>query len=82
MKKFFGIAVVVGAVVAGAAVGYKFATDSNLRERMVRNAKDALHVSKQRMDEMTEEVALKTARVTKNPKINQDWVDKQWEAVI
>ena len=82
MKKFFGIAVVVGAVVAGAAVGYKLATDSNLRERMVRNAKDALHVSKQRMDEMTEEVALKTARVTKNPKINQDWVDKQWEAVI
>lgn len=82
MKRFFSVVAVVSAVAAGAAVGYKIATDSKLRERVIRNAKDAVHVSKQRMDEMTEEVALKTARMTKNPKINQDWVDRQWDAVL
>ena len=30
---------------------------------------------------MTEDVAMRTAQVTKNPKINQDWVNRQWENV-
>lgn len=79
MKKIFSFAAIVGAVALGAAVGYKMATDEDLRARMKRNAKDVLHTSKQRMDEMTEEVALKAAKMTRNPKINQDWVEKQWE---
>lgn len=79
MKKIFGFAAVLGAVALGAAVGYKIATNDDLRMRMKRNAHDIFYASKQRMDEMTEEVALKTAKMTKNPKINQDWVDKQWE---
>ena len=33
------------------------------------------------MDVMTEDVAMRTAQVTKNPKINQDWVNHQWENV-
>lgn len=79
MKKVLAFAAVISAVVLGAAVGYKIATDDDLRARMKRNARDVFHASKQRMDEMTEEVALKTAKMTKNPKINQDWIDKQWE---
>lgn len=79
MKKIFCIAAVLGAVALGAAVGYKIATDDDLRTRVKHNARDVFHASKQRMDEMTEEVALKTAKMTKNPKINQDWVDKQWK---
>ncbi len=30
---------------------------------------------------MSEDVALRTAQMTKNPKINQDWVANQWESV-
>ena len=28
---------------------------------------------------MTEDVAVRTAQMTKNPKINQEWVQNQWE---
>lgn len=43
------------------------------------SVKDAYDTSKKKVDTMTEDVALQTARVTKNPKINQDFVEKQWE---
>ena len=31
---------------------------------------------------MTEDVAVRTAQMTKNPKINQDWVKNQWESIV
>ena len=30
---------------------------------------------------MSEDVALRTAQMTKNPKINQEWVENQWDAL-
>lgn len=30
---------------------------------------------------MTEDVAVRTAKMTKNPKINQEWVSNQWESI-
>lgn len=68
-------------VVAGAFAGYKLATDDELRGRLLRGAQDIGDSSKKKMDAMTEDVALRTAQVTKNPKINQDWVNHQWENV-
>lgn len=68
-------------VAAGAFVGYKLATDDELRGRLLRGAQDIVDTSKKKMDVMTEDVAMRTAQVTKNPKINQDWVNHQWESV-
>lgn len=68
-------------VVAGAFAGYKLATDDELRGRLLRGAQDIVDTSKKKMDVMTEDVAMRTAQVTKNPKINQDWVYHQWENV-
>lgn len=68
-------------VVAGAFAGYKLATDDELRGRLLRGAQDIVDTSKKKMDVMTEDVALRTAQVTKNHKINQDWVNHQWENV-
>lgn len=68
-------------VAAGAFVGYKLATDDELRGRLLRGAQDIVDTSKKKMDVMTEDVAMRTAQVTKNPKINQDWVNHQWENV-
>lgn len=65
-------------VAAGAFVGYKLATDDELRGRLLRGAQDIVDTSKKKMDVMTEDVAMRTAQVTKNPKINQDWVNHQW----
>ena len=75
-------AIAVAATVAvGAFVGYKVVTDEELRGRLLRGAQDIANTSKKKMDVMTEDVAMRTAQVTKNPKINQDWVNRQWENV-
>ena len=37
--------------------------------------------SKKKVDSVTEDVALKTAQMTKNPKVNQDWVSNQWDMI-
>ena len=67
----------VATVAVGAYTGYKVATDEELRGRLLRGAQDIVDTSKKKMDVMTEDVA----KVTKNPKINQDWVNRQWESV-
>lgn len=72
----------VALVAAGAAyAGFKLATNEELRGRLLRSAKDVYDTSKKKVDSMTEDVAMRTAQMTKNPKINQDWVNKQWESV-
>ena len=68
-------------VAADVFAGYKLATDDELRGRLLRGAQDIVDTSKKKMDVMTEDVAMRTAQVTKNPKINQDWVNHQWENV-
>lgn len=75
-------AIAMAATVAvGAFVGYKVVADEELRGRLLRGAQDIVDTSKKKMDVMTEDVAMRTAQVTKNPKVNQDWVNRQWENV-
>lgn len=82
MKNKILTAVALAATVAaGAFAGYRIVTDEELRGRLLRSAQDIVDTSKKKMDVMTEDVALRTAQVTKNPKINQDWVNHQWENV-
>lgn len=82
MKNKILAAVALAATVAvGAFAGYKIATDDELRGRLLRSAQDIVDTSKKKMDVMTEDVAMRTAQVTKNPRINQDWVSHQWENV-
>ena len=80
-NKILAVVALATTVVAGAFAGYKLATDDELRGRLLRGAQDIVDTSKRKMDVMTEDAALRTAQVTKNPKINQDWVNHQWENV-
>lgn len=80
-NKVLAVVVLATTVVAGAFAGYKLATDDELRGRLLRGAQDIVDTSKKKMDVMTEDVTMRTAQVTKNPKINQDWVNHQWENV-
>lgn len=80
-NKVLAVVALVTTVVAGTFAGYKLATDDELRCRLLRGAQDIVDTSKKKMDVMTEDVAMRTAQVTKNPKINQDWVNHQWENV-
>lgn len=82
MKNKVLTALVLAATVAVVAfAGYKVATNDELRGRLLRGARDIVDTSKKKMDVMTEDVAMRTAQVTKNPKINQEWVNHQWENV-
>lgn len=80
-NKVLAVVALVTTVAAGAFAGYKIAIDDELRGRLLRGAQDIVDTSKKKMDVMTEDVAMRTAQVTKNPKINQDWVNHQWENV-
>lgn len=80
MKKYIGIIIAGVAVAVGSFLGYKVATNDELRGKIVRNAQDVLKLTK-KIDTMSEDVAIRTAKLTKNPKVNQDYVEKQWEAI-
>lgn len=80
-NKVLAVVALATIVVAGAFAGYKLASNDELRGRLLRGAQDIVDTSKKKMDVMTEDVAMRTAQVTKNPKINQDWVNHQWENV-
>ncbi len=80
-SKVLAVIALATTVAAGAFTGYKIATDDELRGRLLRGAQDIVDTSKKKMDVMTEDVAMRTAQMTKNPKINQDWVNHQWENV-
>lgn len=80
-KSIAGLLVASAAVAAGSFMGYQLATRPELRYRLARNAKDAFQTSRQKIATMSEDVAVRTAQMTKNPKINQEWVAHQWENV-
>lgn len=80
-KNMIVVASTCFAIALGVIAGYKVTTDAELRNKLQRTARGAYASSRQRMDTMSEEVALRTAKVTKNPRINQEWVEHQWDAL-
>ena len=80
-NKIIAASISLVTIAAGAFVGYKLATDAELRGRLTRGARDVYQTSKKRVGDMTEDVAVRTAKMTKNPKINQEWVSNQWESI-
>ena len=81
MKRWTQIALVGVAIAAGAAAGFVLVTNDELRTKLLRQVKDVYQVSQEKVEVMTEEVALRTAKLTNNPKINQDYVENQWDSL-
>lgn len=81
MSRASEIALTSLAVGLGAVVGFIIVTRPESIERMKNGVTDIFSTSKKKVDEMSEEVALRTARLTKNPQVNQDWVERQWESI-
>lgn len=78
MKRWTQMALIGVAIAAGAAAGFVLVTNDELRNKLLRQVKDVYQVSQEKVEVMTEEVALRTAKLTNNPKINQDYVENQW----
>lgn len=81
MSRASEIALTSLAVGLGAVVGFIVVTRPESIERMKNGVTDIFSTSKKKVDEMSEEAALRTARLTKNPQVNQDWVERQWESI-
>lgn len=68
-------------IAAGSYAGYKVATTPAIRERIKRKLSDLLSVSKDQLSGMSEEMVLKRAQLMRNPQINRDWVESQWDLI-
>lgn len=64
-----------------AAATYMLLRNEDVRSRLQEKIRTTFQSSRDRVSTMSEEVALKTAKMTRNPKINQDWVERQWKSV-
>ncbi|MDY4041852.1 MAG: hypothetical protein SOY67_07135 [Collinsella sp.] len=80
-KRIIGFGILGAVVAAGSFVGYKVATDPELREKIQEKVAGVFAVSKEQLSGMSEDVAVKRAQLTRNPQINRDWVENQWEAL-
>lgn len=78
MSKSSQVVVTVLAVSLGAAVGYVLVSKPELRNIIKNKVKQTYRQTQDRADQMSEEVAVRAAKLTNNPKINQDWVENQW----
>ncbi len=81
MKRLGPAIVVLLTAAASSYVAYKLVTDDDFRNRVRREVVDTLSTSTKKVVGMSEEVAVRTAQMTRNPKINQEWVARQWEQV-
>lgn len=69
------------AVAAGAFVGFTVVTNNELRTKLIVGVKKLFKETKSKAEVVSEEVALRTAKLTNNPKVNQDWVSNQWDSI-
>lgn len=70
----------LGLAVAGAAT-YVLISNEELRDSIREKFLQTSRASRDRMDAMTEEVVLRKAKLTRNPSVNQDWVEQQWSSI-
>lgn len=82
MNKIAKVALTITALAIGGGVGFVLATKPEVREQIAHRTRGAYQATRKRVDTMSEDVALRTAKMTKNPKVNQEYVEHQWGTII
>lgn len=80
MRRSVQLMLMVSGLTLGVAGGYLVVKNRDSIEYAMQRLGSAIDKPRRRAQEMSEEVALRTARLTNNPKVNQDWVSRQWDA--
>lgn len=80
MRRSVQLMLMVSGLALGVAGGYLVVKNRDSIEHAMQRLGSAIDKPRRRAQEMSEEVALRTARLTNNPKVNQDWVSRQWDA--
>ena len=68
-------------MVAGLGMGLYLVNKTELGSIIKGKLEQLNPISRDAMQAMSEEVAMRAAQATHNPKINQAWVERQWEEV-
>lgn len=69
------------AVAAGAVAGFILVEKLDVKDKLSDRLQGIYQSTQQKVSGMSEDVAVRTAKLTNNPKITQDWVSKQWDAL-
>lgn len=77
--KAMGIGVVIG---LGAMVVVQVLSNEDFQEALKSTIKLVERKTKEGVESMNEDAMLQKARLTKDPGVNQKWVEDQWDAVI
>lgn len=79
MKRSHRGLILVTSMVAGLGIGLYLVNKTELGSVIKGKLEQLNPISHDAMQTMSEEVAMRTAQATHNPKINQAWVERQWE---
>lgn len=80
--KIVAAACVAAGFSLAALAAYELSTNDELRKKIAAEIKDIYAESRKHVDSASEDVMVKTAQLTKNPKVNQDWAARQWDMAI
>lgn len=80
MRRITSALKVVAVAAVAAAAGYMLLNDADVNRKAKELFQQIKKASVKSVNEMTEEAAVKAAQATKNPKINQAWVENQWKS--
>lgn len=79
MKRSHQVLIFATSIVAGLGIGLYLVNKTELGSVIKGRLEQLNPISHDAMQTMSEEVAMRTAQATHNPKINQAWVERQWE---
>lgn len=79
--KLVSLGFLAAGVLVGAGAAYCVVRKPETIQKVKSVAQQMFAGTKSNFDSLSEEVALRTAKMTNNPKVNQDWVSNQWESI-
>lgn len=79
MKRSQQALIFATSIVAGLGIGFYLVNKTDLGTVIKGKLEQLNPISRDTMQTMSEEVAMRTAQATHNPKVNQAWVERQWE---
>ena len=78
MKRSHQVLIFTTSIVAGLGIGLYLVNKTDLGTVIKGKLEQLNPISRDTMQTMSEEIAMRTAQATHNPKINQAWVERQW----
>ncbi|QWT17595.1 hypothetical protein KPC83_07125 [Collinsella sp. zg1085] len=77
--RVFGLTITGLVIAVGSYVGYRVMKEPELISELTKGLTAKVRESRQKLETMSEDAVVRTAQLTRNPQITQDWVEKQWD---